>query len=340
MDNTRLKPIAFLTGANGFLGSFIAKTLLLNGYRVRALLRKNADTRLLNDILDELECLEGDVLDVTILKEAMQGAQVVVHAAAVVSMAPQRYAQMMQINVTGTANMVNMALEVGIKHFIHISSVAAIGNPSTSQSAINETEPLGSAVAGSVYAQSKYLAEREVWRGMEEGLSAVILNPAYILGFGNWHKSSVQVFHYIAEAKSFYPPGALNYVDVRDVAQAVFLVLKQGIQKERFILCAGMRPHREVFAEIAQRFDVKAPHRALSPTLAKIAIFFEAIKCRLTGAEPRITKDIVASASNQTPYAGQKATHKLGLTYHSLEETLDWACAAYKNPGFLHQNLG
>ncbi|TAF31555.1 MAG: NAD-dependent epimerase/dehydratase family protein [Cytophagales bacterium] len=324
------KTTAFVTGANGFVGSFIVKELLDKGLDVKILLRPQAETLLIDEVLHRLEVIEGDVLDVCVLQEAMQGVQVVVHAAAVVSMAAKRYANMMKVNVEGTANMVNMALLCGVKQFVHISSVAAIGNPSTATQAISEAEPLYNNVAGTMYAQSKYWSEREVWRAIEEGLPAVILNPAYVLGHGNWLKSSVQVFHYIWQKNSFFPPGSLNYVDVRDIAKATWQVIRQEKKAERFILCAGLKPHREVFAEIAKRFDVKPPSRRLSPILAKIACWFESIKCALTSAEPRITKDTIAAASNNVPYDGQKATRVLAIEYQTLQETLDWACKAYK----------
>lgn len=177
-----------VTGGTGFLGSYLLRALVTAGKPVRALYRRHIPDQLL-DVKDRVEWVQGDVLDVGSLEEAMQGVAQVYHCAAIVSFHPDRRAQMLKINVEGTANVVNIALDAGVKKLVHVSSVAALGR-AKEQAAINERSQWEESSNNSYYAISKHLSEMEIWRGIAEGLPAVIVNPSIILGSGYWHDGS------------------------------------------------------------------------------------------------------------------------------------------------------
>ena len=224
-----------ITGANGLIGSFIAHKCVLEGQSVRILTRKNADLSSLSDIIDKIEVFEGDILDIPLLEKAYEGIEEVIHCAAVVSFGDVGIDTLFKVNVEGTKNVVNIALKKNCKKLIYLSSIAAIGRDPKVNLTDENTLWVESDL-NSQYAKSKYAAELEVWRATEEGLNAAILNPSVVLGPGDWNKSSTKIFKNIYEGMAFYPTGTTNLVDVRDVAEAAWLLLKSNISHERYII--------------------------------------------------------------------------------------------------------
>ncbi len=210
-----------ITGATGLVGSATARRFLADGHSVSVLHRPDSDRSLLQDVEDRIQWIEGDILDVLSLEKALENVEYVVHAAAVVSFVPRDEAAMVKVNVEGTANVVNACLKRGIRKLCHVSSVAALGRPhprtieQDKPVVIDETQRWEDSPNNSAYAKTKYLAELEVWRGISEGLPAVIVNPSLILGEGDWQKSSTQLFKYVYDGKPFYTEGTVNYVDVQ-----------------------------------------------------------------------------------------------------------------------------
>lgn len=324
----------FLTGANGLIGSFIARQLLAEGHTLRALRRADSDLSLLGDAKDRMEWVEGDILDILSLERAMEGCTEVVHTAAIVSFSPKERRQLYQVNVEGTANVVNVSLAKGIRKLLHISSVAALGRPE--KNSRNAAQPVGideeqkweDSPYNSHYAKSKYQAELEVWRGIAEGLPAVIVNPSVVLGEGDWFRSSTALFKYVFDEKPFYTEGTLNYVDVRDVAEAVSRLLASGIVNERFILNGGKTTYRAFFELAAQKLGKKAPRFRVTPLLAAIAWRVEAIKGFLTGKSPLVTRETARSSQHHYYYHNEKIQEQTGLAFRSLEETTSRIAAA------------
>jgi nucleoside-diphosphate-sugar epimerase len=224
-----------LTGGTGFLGSHILRLLLQQGHEVCALQRSSSRKDLVSNLSDRVHWLEGDVTDLTSLETAFEGIEKVIHCAAVVSFHPKDRRQMMQINVEGTANMVNYALDAGVQQFIHVSSIAAIGRSATRRH-LSEVSKWETSSYNSQYAISKYLAEQEVWRAAAEGLSVSIVNPSVILGSGFWGENTSMFFQRIDNGLRFYPTGATGFVDVEDVATFILLLLESGKTSERYLL--------------------------------------------------------------------------------------------------------
>lgn len=317
-----------VTGANGLLGSFIVRKLIAESASFIAFRRKASDVSLLDDVAEKIQWRELDILDPVTMDDALQGVTSVIHAAAMVSFNPRRESAIARINTEGTRNLVNACLANGIRHFIHISSVGALGR-SKGQTVVDEENKWIENASHTPYATSKYLAELEVFRGQEEGLRTVILNPSVILAPADWDKSSARLFKFVWDEPLFYIDGSLNYVDARDVATAAWLALNSGTENERFIVSAGDVSFKDFFDAVARRFARKPPMIRLNRNLLKIAAGFEAFSARLRRSEPRITPDTARLAGTFFRYQNTKIKKELGLEFHSFENTLDWCCEYY-----------
>lgn len=324
-----------ITGATGLVGSAAAKRFLSEKHTVSVLHRPDSDRTLLADVADQLHWVEGDVLDSVLLEKALKGVDYVLHSAAIVSFVPRDADRMMRINVEGTANVVNACLKQGIRKLCHVSSVAALGRPDPRRTGqegmiqIDETQRWEDSPNNSDYAKTKYLAELEVWRGIAEGLNAVIVNPGLILGEGDWRKSSTQLFKYVYDGKPFYTEGTVNYVDVEDVVAAINKLLFSDIQGERYILSAGTASYRDLFGMIAVAFNRKPPHLKVGKKLSGIIWRFEAVRSWLTGSRPLITKDTARSATHHFEYRNDKIRNRISFEFQPVEATIQRICQSF-----------
>lgn len=321
-----------VTGATGLVGGAIARQLLEKGHQVVGLCRSKAYRPDFSSQKGHFTWVEGDLLDIVGLQQIVaDGIEQVVHAAAMVSFTPRDHAQMMIVNVEGTANIVNICLAARIQKLCHISSVAAIGRPAPkfgekASGAITEAYRWEESPLNSAYAKSKYLAELEVWRGVAEGLTTVILNPSIVLGEGDWNRSSTQLFRYVYDQKPFYTDGWVNYVDVQDVAEVAARLLASPIHSERFILNADTVPYRVLFEEIARGFHKKPPLWRLSPALIGVLWRVEALRSSLTGSRPLITRETALSASHHFRYPSDKLLQTLDFRFRPLDHTIRRVC--------------
>jgi dihydroflavonol-4-reductase len=323
--------IILITGINGLVGSVIAAKFLKEGYTVRGLIRPNASLELLEAIKHKIDFIEGDILDVLSLENAVKGVDYVINTAAMVSFSPKERKQMFKVNVEGTANVVNACLsEKNVKKLCHISSIAALGRPETllknPNIEINENQKWEESAINSNYAKSKYLSEIEVWRGQSEGLNTVILNPSVVLGAGEWDKSSTQLFKYVWDGNLFYTQGSLNYVDVEDLAKITVKMTLSEISNQRFVVSGGKVTYLSFFTKIAQRFNKKAPRFLLKTSLINILWRLEALKAFLTRKSPLITKETSLSSQMNITYPSDKLMAALGFKFKTLDETLDLVC--------------
>jgi dihydroflavonol-4-reductase len=317
-----------VTGANGLLGSFIVKKLLANGLPVTAIKRENSDTRLVDEFKSKVNWIDADMTDAVAINESFKGVSIVIHAAAMVSFNPREEDLLFNVNVEGTKNVVNACLSNNVKKLIHISSVAALGRQKE-KLLLDETSKWIDSPLNSAYAKSKYLAELEVFRGMEEGLSISIINPSFILAPSDWEKSSSQIFNYIWKERKFYSGGLSNYVDVRDVAEMTFRLLEKDFSGERFIASGGSISFKDLFDQIAVRFKKKSPSIKVNTKLLTTFALLEEARCRLLGAKPLITRETVKATKENFTYSNQKSIDRLGMKYTVLSETLNNCCDYY-----------
>lgn len=325
-----------VTGANGLLGNQIVRILLENGEQVVALKRKNSDLSLLSDIADKIKWQEGDVTDEVSLLEGFKGVDAVIHAAASVSFKRSERQKIFDINVTGTKNVVDTCLALGIKRLLHVSSIAALGRP-TNKNIIDEKNTWTTSPLNSIYGESKYLAELEVFRGQEEGLSTVMINPTVILGPGDWDKSSSQLFKYVGRQKRFYIDGTMNYVDARDAAKIVYQLLTSTLQGERFIVSAGHIGYLDFFQKLAQSLNKRPPSIKINKTILTALAYLEDARSILTGSTPLITRETARMAGKSFIYDNQKVKDRLNFEFQTIETTLDW-CSTYYITKMSHKN--
>lgn len=326
-----------VTGANGLVGSAVVKRFLAEGHDVMALCRANANLSLLATVRDKIEVVEGDVLDILSLQTAIQSADYVIHTAAVVSFSPREKEKLYKVNVEGTANVVNVCLDAqNLKKLCFVSSIAALGRPETNANPtalyeIDERQMWIDSPLNSHYAKSKYQAECEVWRGEAEGLPVVIVNPSIVIGEADWRQSSTQLFNYVHKGTPFYTDGYLNYVDVKDVAEAIYRLTVSEITSERFILSANSISYQEYFAKIAYYFHKKAPAIRLPKALINVLWRIEAIRAKLTGATPLITKETAKTAQTRFHYKNDKIKKSIGFEFAPLDQSISRVCDFLKS---------
>ena len=300
------------------------------GYAVRALRRSpKLPGWISNAIWNKVEWVDGDVLDVVALEEAMEGVDIIIHAAAVVSFVKKMRATMYQVNVEGTANVVNLALEKNVKRLVYISSVAALGR-TLHGGHVDEEKKWEETKVNTHYGRSKYKAELQVWRGISEGLEAVILNPSTVLGYGDWNLSSCTIFKTIYEGFKWYTPGANGFVDVEDVAGATILMMESGISEQRYIVNGETWGFRDLQNAIADGFGRKRPSWKAGSFLLGIAWRIEHFKSLFTGKKPLLTKESAKVAVSKTWFENDKILKALpGFSFTPLQETVRKACEKY-----------
>jgi dihydroflavonol-4-reductase len=320
-----------VTGGTGFLGAYIIKELVEKGYNVRGI-RRSAKLPffLPKNILDKIEWVTGDVLDVDALDEAMKDIDAVIHSAAIVSFNKRNRKEMYQVNVEGTANVVNLALENNVKKLVHVSSIAALGRTASGDH-VNEEKKWVQSKLNTHYAISKQKAEIEVWRGTAEGLNAVVVNPSTILGYGDWHAGSCSLFKRIYKQFGWYSSGVNGFVDVEDVARATVLLMESDISEERFIISSDNWEFRRLFSTIAETFGKKPPGREATPFLSGIAWRMEKMKTFFSKHPPLLTRETTKIALSKTYFQNEKILRALpGFSFLSLEQSIKKACKNYE----------
>lgn len=320
-----------VTGGTGFLGSYIISALVEKGYAVRAIRRSKAPlpSYISSSIWEQVEWVDGDILDVVSLEEAMEGIDTVIHSAAVVSFHDKDRKRMYQVNVDGTANVVNMALEKNVRRLVHISSVAALGRMAHG-GRVNEEKKWEESRVNTHYAKSKYQAEMEVWRGAGEGLSTVVLNPSTILGYGDWKSGSCAIFRSIYNEFPWHTPGLNGFVDVEDVARAAVLLMESDLTDQRFIINADNWHFKQLMHTMADGFGKKRSSRQTTPFLIAIAWRMEKIKSFFTGHRPVLTRESARVAHSNTYFENDKLLQALpGFAFTPLEESIARACKRY-----------
>ena len=332
----------FLSGGTGLVGAHILLKLTESGQKVKALKRKRSSLTVIKnifshykktDLLKSIEWIEGDLLDLFSLQEGIKGCNTVIHCAAIVSFNPKDFKKVMKINVEGTANIVNICLENNIEKLAYISSIATLNDEKnqvrTEDSFWKESK------SNSQYAKSKYLSEQEVWRGIEEGLNSIIVNPSVILGPGDWTKGSSQMFEKVWKGLKFYSSGSTGYIDVLDVAKCVVKLLEKEIINERFILNAENKKYRDIFDSIAENLNKPKPHIKVSPLIKEIAWRIEWLKSFITKKIPLITKETANTAMKNKSFSNEKIIKALDYKFIPIEESIkhysQWFLEEYAN---------
>jgi dihydroflavonol-4-reductase len=304
-----------VTGAAGLLGVYLIRELLKTNEPVIAIYRSKIPPQLSLEEQAQVTWIQGDILDVLLLAEVMEDCDKVYHCAGLVSFSPKRVKDLFKINVDGTANVVNACLAAGVNKLIHVSSVASLGRKRNGQT-VTENVKWDDNANPSVYGKTKYLGELEVWRGIAEGLNAVIVNPVIILGKGDWHSGSGATFKNAYNEFPWYTEGSSGFVDGEDV--------------ERFILSAENWTYRGLFTAMAKGFGKKPPSRKVTPWLAALVWRLEAIKGWITGQDPLLTKETAETAQQTVKFDNTKILKALpGFSFKPLQQTIEESCSYY-----------
>lgn len=330
MQNIHIGKRILVTGATGLLGAHLIRHLLSEGYTdIRATYRPTENPATLPfDVSDSVTWVASDILDLPALEAAFQGVQWVFHCAGLVSFDSRDSKALRDINISGTANIVNLALAFGIEKLLHVSSVAALGRTKPGQT-ISEAIRWERSPYNTRYGISKFLGEQEVWRGIAEGLNAVIINPSIILGSGRWTDGPARFFSMLHEGFPFYPQGSTSLVDARDVARMMLLLMESPCSGERFIASAGQLAYQDFFSKIAAALDRPAPRYALSPILKHLALRFFQLKGLWSRERRFITTETVRQSSLEFYYDNSKSVQQLGFTYTPLDQTISDTAQAF-----------
>jgi dihydroflavonol-4-reductase len=322
IDNKKI----LITGAAGLVGNELLKQLLDEGYWVKAIYHSTP----LSFSHPNLEIVQCDILDVVTLEEVMDDITHVYHCAAIVSYDPKDRLKILKINVEGTANVVNACIDAGVKKLIHVSSVAALGRIREDEM-VTEKMNWTEETSNSIYGKSKYLGELEVWRGIGEGLQAAIVNPSLILGGDNWETGSSAIFKNAYNEFKWYTEGISGFVDVRDVARAMILLMNSEITAQRFIVSGENLSYNELFSSIAACFGKTKPYKKVTPFLAEMIWRVEAIKSKFTGKKHLLTKETTRTAQAKIYFDNSKILNALPqFEFTKIKNTIEYTCATLK----------
>ncbi len=323
MDKTQR---ILVTGATGFIGSYILRSLIEQGYtNVVAMRRKGSRMDLVQPVINNVTWVEIDLLDCPGIYDLLKDIDGVIHSAAVVSFDRKDTASLLKINVEGTANLVNAALENQVKKLVHISSISVFSRKPGKQ-IIDEETSWDYNNPSTNYAISKYKAEMEVWRAGSEGLPMAILNPSLVLGSGFWELGSASLFKKIHDRLNFYPTGVNGFVDVRDVAEAAVRLLERPIFNERFIISAENRSYKDITAMIAHALTREPPKIPLNPFLRELALLRSWVLRRFLGHKEVITRGTLRNAQGMFYFDVTKSQEVLGMKYRSIDSTIMESC--------------
>ena len=328
--------MVLVTGANGFLGAYLTRYLIKNQMSVRILVRKDSKLDLLRDCIQQVEIVYGDILDIPSLDIAFRDITQVYHSAAMISFNPSKKSLMLKTNIEGTANIVNQCLLNNHIKLVHVSSIAALGHLENGEE-ISEKTPWNQKESTN-YGYSKYYAELEVYRGMAEGLNAVIVNPGMIFGGGYWDagvgKIVAQVYHKIG----FYTSGSNGVVDVRDVATIMNALMNSNITGEKFIVVAENRSFKSIMESFAHYLQVPSPRYLAPRWMIYIYSIFESIKSKILQKELLISKETAFYTLKNYHYNSSKLINHLGFKFIPFEETLKATSEAYLESIAAHKN--
>src|SRR6056297_297820 len=319
--------MVLVTGGTGFIGAHLLYHLAKNNIKVKAIRRSHSnlgyvrkvfrsygDEAEANELFNQIEWIEADITDYRQLEETGLIPEIIYHCAGFVSFDPSEKQKIFKVNIDGTANILNYALEKGVKKVGYMSSVAALDSVRKGD-LITENHFGDVPQRFSEYAESKFKAELEVWRGIEEGLNAVIINPSVVIGPVMPEGSIGSVIKMLEKGLKYYPTGKTGFTDVRDVVSVLLQLMKKEHFNERFIINEGNYAYKELVQKLAEILKVKAPYKPLPGFLTSFAWKWERVLQRLFGKKPSVTKTIHQSLTNQVLFSGDKVRQVLDYDF-------------------------
>lgn len=324
-----------VTGATGLVGGHLLWHLLQSNDTVVATKRANSNLDPLKKIFsfysqsgvsvfNKIQWRIADVNDELSICNAMIDIDVVYHCAAIVSLS-NGLDDIISTNVKGTANIVNAAIDAGVQKFCFVSSIAACGHE-TDQRLITEISPIGDVSLRSAYAQSKYYSEQEVWKGIDKGLNAVIVNPGVILGYSGTDRGSSELFATVRKGLPFYTLGGSGYVAVDDVVKVMIELINSNVVGERFILVAENCSNKEVIGWMAEGYGKRKPQILIGRKLLVTIGFFAELYQKISGRSAKFDRSLARSASNRSWYSNKKIKNQTSYQFKTIENCIKQVC--------------
>jgi dihydroflavonol-4-reductase len=324
-----------VTGATGFLGSYLAKALIRKGEKVRAFKRAQSRFDLLGDFAQQIEWVEADLLDITSIEAAMDGVEKIYHCAGVFSPTHSQRENAMLTHAEGTANLFNIALDKKVKKVLHVSSTIALGLP-LNGATIDENYYSPADKLRFDYFKGKRYAELEAWRANAEGLNVVIVNPGGLFGAGYWDHQPLNMFPLVYNGLKFYTEGSNGFLDVRDASEVMIQLMEADTNGERFILISENILLKDLLNKIADALKVERPKYKVSKALSALAWRYEYTRSTVMNKTPNFTADDMRIARIAFNYSNAKVISTTGQMFRPLSQTIAETAQAFmdsKNKG-------
>ena len=325
-----------VTGGTGFVGTYLLYELLKGNSSIKSTYRKEKNKELTEEffklkdlnhpkLFNKIIWVKMDLTEMSSLDELYYGINIIYHCAAFVSLAKRHKNLLMETNVEGTSNIINYAIKHKIKKILFISSIASIGAKDY-DSIINEDHSWNHKINHTDYALSKYKSELEVWRGSQEGVPAVIVNPGFIIGSHFWNRSSSSIFKRIYNGLKFYPTGKISLVSVEDVVIASIKLMNSKIQNERFILVSENMNYKEFLDLISKNLGKSLTKYPLKKPLLYIIYFFDIILSFLRIKKRFMSKALISTFNNNQEFNGNKIKKFISFKYEKIDKKVKKIC--------------
>ena len=326
-----------VTGGTGLVGCHLLYSLVNENKKVRALHRKNSKTDSVRKVFsyyskdykklfDKIEWIEGDINDITSLDVAFQNISEIYHCAAFISFSNQDFNAMKKINVEGTANMVNTAIDNKVDKFCYVSTIAAIGERKN----MLIDEECEWKENNNPYSKTKHGAELEVWRGISEGLNAVIVNPGVIIGSGYWRRGSGAFITQISRGMNYFPPGKTGFICVKDVVKIMRELMDKNIFSERFLLVAENWTQKDFIYSVCNYLNLKSPLKKASKSIMILGLILDATRSFFLNKRRRLSSAIIKSSHSKNEYSNKKISSVLNYKFTMVEKSIKVTCENFK----------
>jgi len=316
--------MVLVTGGTGLVGAHLLLHLVENGDAVRAIYRNTTSiqkTKYLfalykkESLFEKIEWVQADITDIPSLEMVFENVEYLYHCAALISFDPTDEDLLRKTNIEGTANIVNFCIAKAVKKLCYVSSIAALGDLKENEEIITEEAEWNPEKQHSDYAISKYGAEMEIWRGQQEGLDTVIVNPGIIIGPGFLEQGSGKLFKRVANGLSFYTKGVTGFIAVPDVVRITIQLMKNEYSNERFTLIAENLIFRDLLNAIADSLNVKRPFMHANPLLMNLLYRIDWFISTVFRQKRKLDRSTAKASYARNQYSNEKIMRVLGVEF-------------------------
>ena len=330
-----------VTGGTGLVGAHLLYQLCLSHDHIRATYRKPQKleethrvfsyyTKNSSELFSKIEWVKADITNIPELEDTFLKITQVYHCAALVTFEPDKYFDLRKTNIEGTANIVNLCIENQIDKLCYVSSIAALGEETNPKTPISETSEWNTDKDHNVYAISKHGAELEVWRGTQEGLNAIIVNPGVIIGVGFWnHGGSASLFKKAFKGISHYSMGNTGFIDVADLTKIMVYLMKNSPPNENYICISSHLTFKAFFDLLCVELGKRVPKRKASTSLLEIGWRLDWLNNKIFGKRRQLSKQLARSLNQTTYYDNSKLKSIIPFELTNIKESISSNCKHY-----------